>query len=146
MTEPGNGGAAIVERSTTVQNDRGATKIAESVVSKIAGIAAREVAGVHSLVSHDLSQTVAGLARAVARQNDRSQGVRVQVGTREAAVDLKLSVEYGVNIPDVASAVRESVIDRVQGMTGLTVKEVNVEVVDLYFAPDEAPEPERRVE
>lgn len=146
MAENENGGAAIVEHAATLKSDRGTTRIAESVVSKIAGLAAREVSGVHSLVSHHLGQTVVGLARAVTRQQDRDQGVRVQVGTREAAVDLKISVEYGVNIPEVAIAVRENVVDRVQGMTGLTVKEVNVEIVDLYFPEAEQEEPTRRLE
>lgn len=130
--------------ATTLQGERGRTLIANGVVSKIAALAAREVDGVHDLVSTSLGQTVAGLARAVTRQSSRDMGVSVEVGEREAAVDVRLTAEYGVNIPGVAEAVRRNVVNRVEAMTGLVVKEVNVSVVDLYFPgePEEtAPAP-----
>ncbi len=59
--------------------------------------------------------------------------VDVVVGEIEAAVDLGMSVDYGVNIPQVADAVRSNIVGRVQAMTGLIVKEVNIDVTDLYF-------------
>ena len=59
--------------------------------------------------------------------------VDVVVGEIEAAVDLGMSVDYGVSIPDVADAVRRNIMGRVQTMTGLIVKEVNIDVTDLYF-------------
>ena len=130
--------------ATTLQGDRGRTVIANGVVAKVAALAAREIDGVHDLVSTSLGQTVAGLARAVARQSSRDLGVSVEVGQREAAVDVRLICDYGVNIPGVADAVRRNVVDRVEGLTGLVVKEVNISVVDLYFPgePEEtAPAP-----
>jgi uncharacterized alkaline shock family protein YloU len=131
---------ATTDGSTTLQMDRGKTIIANGVVAKIAGLAAREVDGVHDLVSHNIGQTVAGLARAVARQASQDMGVNVEVGQREAAVDIRMITEYGVNIPSVADAVRRNVTHRVESMTGLTIKEVNVVIVDLYF-PGEPQEP-----
>ena len=83
--------------------------------------------------------TVAALARGLTRQSSHDLGVAVEVGQREAAVDLRLIAEYGASIPSVADAVRRNVTQRVEGMTGLHVKEVNISVVDLYF-PGE-PEP-----
>jgi uncharacterized alkaline shock family protein YloU len=135
----------ITEHVTTLQQDKGKTIIADSVVAKIAGLAAREVEGVHSLVNTGLGQAVVGLARAVTRQQSRDTGILVEVGEREAAVDVRLATDYGVNIPAVAAAVRHNIITRVETMTGLLVKEVNVAVVDLYF-PDEEVEVQRRVE
>ncbi|MDP8975685.1 MAG: Asp23/Gls24 family envelope stress response protein [Actinomycetota bacterium] len=121
----------------------GRTSIADSVVAKIAGIAAREIAGVHEMG--------AGAARAVGTIRDKlpggggapspTQGVRVEVGERQAAVDLDLVVEYGVSIPDVAQSVRRNVIDRLQRMTGLEVSEVNIAVDDIFLG-DDADEPE----
>ena len=67
----------------------------------------------------------------------------VEVGEREAAVDLTLVIEYGESIPQVSEAVRNNVIKRVEGITGLSVTEVNVEVNDLYFPGDETAEPQR---
>jgi len=136
----------ITEHVTTIQQEKGKTIISDSVVAKIAGLAAREVEGVYALVSTGLGQAVVGLARAVARQQSRDTGILVEVGEREAAVDVRLSAEYGVNIPAVAAAVRHNVINRVESMTGLIVKEVNVQVVDLYFPEGEAEPPVRRVE
>jgi uncharacterized alkaline shock family protein YloU len=87
-----------------------------------------------------------GLARAVARQQNRDAGVLVEVGEKEAAVDVFLCAEYGVNIPAVAAAVRNNIVSRVETMTGLIVKEVNVEILDLYFPSEEVEAPSRRVE
>ncbi len=115
----------------------GQTKIADSVVSKIAGIAAREVSGVHELVTQGVGGAVSGLAQRVTGADTRSQGVNVEVGEREAAIDLRLTVDYGVSIPQVAEAVRRNIMSRLEAMTGLIVKEVNIDVTDLYF-PEEA--------
>jgi uncharacterized alkaline shock family protein YloU len=114
----------------------GKTVIAEGVVAKIAGIAAREVSGVHDLVPLGATATLAGLAGRLARADQRSTGVNVEVGQREAAVDLNITVEYGVSIPQVGEAVRQNIMDRIRAMTGLTVKEVNINAGDLYF-PEE---------
>lgn len=137
---------AALEPATTLEGDKGKTIISDSVVAKIAGIAAREVEGVHSLVSTGLGQAVVGLARTVARQQSRDTGILVEVGEREAVVDVRLCAEYGVSIPAVAAAVRANVINRVESMTGLTVKAVNVAVVDLNFPSAEPEAPTRRVE
>jgi uncharacterized alkaline shock family protein YloU len=114
----------------------GKTVIAEGVVAKIAGVAAREVAGVHDLVPLGAGAALAGIAGRLARTDQRSSGVNVEVGRTEAAVDLNMTVEYGVNIPQVAEAVRQNVMDRIGAMTGLNVKEVNINASDLYF-PEE---------
>lgn len=115
----------------------GKTVIAEGVVAKIAGVAAREIEGVHDLVPLGAGAALAGIAGRLARTDQRSTGVSVEVGQREAAVDLNMTVEYGVSIPQVAEAVRQNIMDRIRAMTGLIVKEVNINAADLYF-PEEA--------
>jgi uncharacterized alkaline shock family protein YloU len=75
--------------------------------------------------------------------DDRTQGVNVEVGTKEAAADLVLVVEWGESIPRVADEVRENVIRRVEGICGLGVTEVNITVTDLHFPGDEDPQPTR---
>ncbi len=117
---------------------KGRTLIADGVVAKIAGIAAREVDGVHDLTTSGAGAAVAGLATRVTGGDTRSQGVNVEVGEREAAVDLTMVADYGVSIPQVAEAVRHNIMDRIGSMTGLIVKEVNIDVADLYFADDAA--------
>lgn len=124
---------------------QGRTSIADSVVEKIAGVAAREISGVHEMGR--------GAARAFGTLKEKlpvggsgpnvTQGVKVEVGERQAAIDIDLVVEYGVSIPDVSQSVRDNVISRVQGMTGLQVTEVNVSVDDVFLGDDSPPEPPR---
>ena len=123
---------------------KGQTMIADAVVTKVAGLAAREVPGVHDL-GGGTARAVGSVTQRVGLGDQRTQGVSVDVGQREAAVDLTLVIEYGESIPQVADAVREQVIKRVEGITGLSVTEVNVSVNDLYFPGDEEPEEESRV-
>lgn len=128
---------------TTVQavqldSGRGKTIIADTVVAKIAAAAAREVDGVHELVSLGAGAAIAGIAGRLTRADQRTTGVSVEVGQREAAIDLNVTVDYGVSIPQVADAVRQNIIDRVRFMTGLVVKEVNFNAADLYFSEEHA--------
>ena len=122
--------------------ESGSTSIADAVVTKVAGISAREVPGVHEL-GGGVARALGGVAQRVGVADERSQGVSVEVGEREAAVDLTLVIEYGESIPQVSEAVRNNVIKRVEGITGLSVTEVNVAVNDLYFPGDETAEPQR---
>ncbi len=124
-----------VEKSTTsndlVSSD-GRTTIADTVVSKIAGIAAREVSGVYAL-GGGASRAVGALRERIpGSSTNHSQGVSVEVGERQAAVDIQLVAEYGVSIADLASGIRRNVIGSIERMTGLEVTEVNVEVQDIH--------------
>jgi len=114
----------------------GKTTIAASVVQKIAGIAAREISGVHSMGG--------GVSRAFGAIRERIPGggstgatnvagVAVEVGEKQAAVDLDIVVEYGASIVELARAVRRNVITAVERMTGLEVIEVNIAVNDIHL-------------
>jgi len=119
------------EDSSSLITSQGRTTIADGVVSKIAGIATREVDGVHDLGG--------GAARAVGAVRERlggrshGQGVSVEVGERQAAVDVSVVVEYGTAIADVADGIRRNVIRSIERMTGLEVTEVNVDVSDIFI-------------
>jgi uncharacterized alkaline shock family protein YloU len=142
----GAGGDSMLARprATELVTPAGKTIIADVVVSKIAGIAAREVPGVHELVGQGMGAAVSGLAQHIARADARSSGVNVEVVELEAAVDFGLTLEYGVTIPELATAVRRNVMDRLQAMTGLHVKEVKNDVVDLYFPEEQLQQSEQR--
>ncbi|THA75444.1 Asp23/Gls24 family envelope stress response protein [Streptomyces sp. A0592] len=114
---------------------RGRTTIADSVVEKIAGMAVREVPGIHSLGS-GMARTLGAVSDKVSGSPSVARGVKVEVGERQAAIDLDVVVEYGVSITDLAADVRTSVITAVEGMTGLEVVEVNIAVDDVHL-PDE---------
>ena len=115
---------------------QGKTTISDTVVSKIAGIATRDVSGVHA-VGGGTSRAVGALRERIpgARVN-HSQGVSVEVGEKQAAVDVDIVAEYGVSIADLAAGIRRNVIESVERMTGLQVTEVNVTVHDIFLADD----------
>ncbi|MFE6858663.1 Asp23/Gls24 family envelope stress response protein [Nocardia sp. NPDC057668] len=138
-------GASVDKINSRLASEQGTTTIADIVVQKVAGLAAREVPGVHALGG--------GAARAFSALRDRipgasasiGQGVSVEVGETQAAVDLEIVVEYGVAIAEVARAVRRNVISAIEQMTGLIVVEVNINVNDVYIAGDDEPAPISRV-
>ena len=104
----------------------GAIRIADEVVSIIAGLAATEVDGIAGMSGG----IAGGIAEMLGRKNF-AKGVKVEVGEKEAAVDLYIIVKYGVRIPDIALAVQENVKQAIQNMTGITVARVDVLVVGL---------------
>jgi uncharacterized alkaline shock family protein YloU len=121
---------------------QGKTTIADLVVTKVASIAAYEVPGVHAL-GGGAARAFGAMTQRVGIGDERTQGVSVEVGEREAAVDLTFVIDYGESIPQVSTRVRENVIRRIEGICGLTVTEVNIAVIDLYFPGDEVAEPPR---
>jgi len=118
--------------------DDGQISVAEGVVQKIAGKACREIAGVHAMGASG--------ARAFGSIRERipgssgpnfSQGVGVEVGETEAAIDLDIVVEYGVAIAELGRSIQRNVKQAVERMTGLRVVEVNIAVDDVYLPTDD---------
>ncbi|MET3468532.1 Asp23/Gls24 family envelope stress response protein [Microbacterium sp. 1262] len=123
----------------------GKTTIADGVVAKVAGIAAREVAGVYALGGG--GARAFGAIRDAINATDLSQGVKVEVGETQAAADLTIVVEYPAPIQEVADNVRAAVAGAISRLVGLEVVEVNVEVNDVHIAgaDDDDNESESRV-
>jgi uncharacterized alkaline shock family protein YloU len=153
MTQPGStstsspSSSAITSSSpSALQSTQGSTTIAEGVVQKIAGLAAREVSGVYAL-GGGAARTLGALRERIPGASQASgQGVSVEVGEKQAAVDLDLVTEYGVPIADVSRSVRRNVIASVEGMTGLQVTEVNISVNDIHLpTQDEGQQEPQRV-
>ena len=134
------------ERRGQEGNSRGANTISDTVVSKIAGIAAQEVEKVQ--MGGGRAAAVTGLLGSITGGGasggaNLTSGVSVEVGAEEAAVDLTLAIEYGTPIPQATQAVRRNVISRVENLTGLSVTEVNITVNDVQF-PEERPQLEEQ--
>lgn len=125
-----------VDTGLTLETDRGITTVADVVVAKLAGHACREVEGVAAMGK--------GFRRLLSRvtpgQEPLAQGVNVEVGKRETAIDIVIMVRYGYAIPTLAQEVRENVTARIESGTGLIVKEVNIEVDDIVFDEDKPTE------
>ncbi|KUO50557.1 MAG: alkaline-shock protein [Desulfitibacter sp. BRH_c19] len=118
----------------------GKVKIADEVVATIAGLAATEISGVAAMSGG----VVGGIAEKLGRKN-LSKGVKVEVGEKEAAVDLFIIVDFGARIPDVAVKIQENVEKAIETYTGLKVIEVNIHVQGVSFKVDEGTEGEPRV-
>ena len=116
------------------ESGQGKTTIASSVVQKIAGIAARDVSGVYSM-GGGVSRAFGAIRERIPGGSGTSQaaGVQVEVGEKQAAIDLDIVVEYGAGIVELARAVRRNVIAAVEQMTGLEVIEVNIAVNDIHL-------------
>ena len=124
-------------RSSPLSSERGATTISDAVVSKIAGIAALEVAGIE--MGGATSRTIGGFLDSWSGSGGRqARGVSVEVGEQEAAIELSMAVEYGKSIPQISDTVRQNVINRVENLVGLNVVEVNIMVNDILL-PEELP-------
>jgi uncharacterized alkaline shock family protein YloU len=133
------------ERSQSpLQTERGSTSISDSVVSKIAGIASQEVDGIR--MGSGGSQAVSGILGSITggSSGSQTQGVSVEVGQEEAAIDLTLTAEYGKSIPQLAEAVRRNVANRVDSLVGLRVNEVNITVSNIFFPQAEAEQERQR--
>jgi uncharacterized alkaline shock family protein YloU len=150
MTQPATPTASARNSATTTStaaspatrdrlaSDEGQISVAEGVVQKIAGKACREIGGVHAMgtggtrMFGSLRERVPGSSGP-----NFSQGVGVEVGEAEAAVDLDIVVEYGVSITELGRSIQRNVKQAVERMTGLRVVEVNVAVDDVYLPGDD---------
>ncbi len=113
----------------------GSVRIANEVVKIIAGIAATEVKGIAGMSGG----VVEGFTELLMKKN-LAKGVKVEVGEKQAAVDLFVVIEFGAKMPDTAYQVQENVKRAIQSMTGLEVVEVNVHIQGVALKPEE-PEP-----
>jgi uncharacterized alkaline shock family protein YloU len=117
-------------------SSRGTTRVARWVVARIAGLAARQVPGVHQVLAHVADIDTAS-HRAPAGRNRLHRDV-ADTGAGRTAIHLDLVTQYGESIPAIAQAVRHTVAKRIQDLTGLEVTEVNITVGDI------TPEPQPR--
>ena len=113
------------EKNIQIEGNKsfGDVVIADEVLAIIAGIAATEVEGVHSMDGGWSGQFISKLGI-----KDLARGVKVQVREGEVKVDLSLNMEYGYAIPKVSNLVQDKVSASINNMTGLNVSEVNIRI------------------
>ncbi|UYP10548.1 MULTISPECIES: Asp23/Gls24 family envelope stress response protein [Priestia] len=99
----------------------------DQVIKKIAGIAANEIKGILSMSGGFMS----GLTDRFRSTEDITKGINAEVGEKQVALDLKVIVEYGKNVPAIFSETVNNVKKSVHDMTGLEVVEVNMHVEDV---------------
>ncbi len=124
--------------------DVGTTRISDAVVAKVAGLAARDIPGVYSMGA-GTARRVGQLRSLIPRlapgadSATAGQGVTVTVAEREVTVDLDIVIWSGQSIVDISDAVRHHVIGQVQGVTGLKVTAVNIEIDDIHVEAQDQP-------
>ena len=113
------------EKNIQIEGNKslGDVVIANEVLAIIAGIAATEVEGVHSMDGGWSGEFISKLGI-----KDLARGVKVQVREGEVKVDLSLNMEYGYAIPKVSNLVQDKVSASINNMTGLNVSEVNIRI------------------
>jgi len=124
--------------AASAETTHGKTVINDNVVSKIAGIATRDVDGVHALGGG--TARVIGAIRDAMNSTDLTQGVSVEVGETQVAVDVSIVADYPVALQKVADDVRDSIIAAITSLVGMDVTEVNITINDVYI-PDDADTP-----
>jgi len=123
-----------------VGQPRGKTVINDAVVAKIAGLALRDVVGIHAVGGS--TARAFGAIRGAINSTDHSQGVSVEVGEGQVTVDLSIVAEYPVSLQQVAEDARTAIIEAIETLVGLPVTEVNVTINDVHL-PDEADDTSR---
>ena len=125
------------EVNNNLETQYGTTTIDDVVVSKIAGIAAREVSGVDSLGGGG-ARMIGNIRESFGASEDVRQGVDVEVTEGTARIEIAITAEYGVAIHELAEAIRRNIMNAVERMTGLSVERVNVVVHDVKLPKDES--------
>ncbi len=123
------------ESRSPLLSERGVTRISDTVVSQIAGMAAGEVPGVH--MGGGASRAAGGFVDRVTGSSGQKRGISVEVGRTEVAMDLTMGMDYGRDIRETTGEARRRIVDQVETMTGLSVTELNVVIGDIVFPDDE---------
>lgn len=111
----------------------GGFDISRKVLARIASLAASEIDGLVPPRNDAINKLIDSI-------HGRTDGIKVNVGSTEAAVDMQIRVQYGTHIPDVTGLLRESITRRIHQMTGLKVTEINIRVQDVTTEDDPQPE------
>ena len=110
----------------------GIVKISDEVVSVIAGIAAEEIDGIVEF-QHGVSSIFKG-------KKTSGKSVKVTLNENSALIEMAVSVEYGIKIPEVVAKVQENIKRTVEAMTGLSVEAVDIYVQNIYMPKKEEEE------
>ena len=114
-------------KSLKIKEDQmGVIRVADDVVSIIAGLAATEVEGVASMAGNITNEIVAKTGI-----KNLAKGIRVEVLDGIVTVDVNLNIRYGYAIPEVSGNVQDRVRTAIETMTGLEVGTINVRIASV---------------
>ena len=116
------------------EHELGKVTIDKEVLAAMAGFAAKKVAGVNRLATG----FVAGITQFIRRSQDA--GIKVLVGEGEVGFELRIIVEYGVNIPEITHKIQKNIKEEVENVSGLKVTRVDVVVNGVCLPREERKE------
>ena len=126
----------IPANNVAEDQDQGLTTVADQVVAKVAGLAIKEIPGVYDL-GNSAARALGALRSKVGASESITQGISVEIGQTQTALDVVLIVEYPYPVHEVADKVREAIFSAVEGLVGLEVTEVNIKVTDVHVPGNE---------
>lgn len=130
-----NEGKVQIEKAKGGGKDPGGhLYMGENVVRTIAGLAARRIEGIYSV----------GMPALMKFGDNPTRGVKADVGDSEAAIDLDVVIEYGVDLRETAAKLRQMLGEEVNKMAGRQVVEVNINVKDIHLPEEEGDKDEDR--
>jgi uncharacterized alkaline shock family protein YloU len=114
-----------VEAASSLSSPLGRISISHEAVAHIVGRVAAEAYGVVAMAARSPRE------RLLTRDRLR-QGISVGGSAEEGvAIELSVVVEYGLNLAEVASTLRNRVRYEVERLTGLSVADVEVRIQDV---------------
>jgi len=118
----------IMKNNDTSANTLGIVRISDDAIASIAAISAKKIDGVFGLHLGLLPRLFEALGFS---KNENSGGVRVEIGDKEVWIEMVVNVKFGFDVPMVVAKIQESVRDNVESMTGLAVREINVNIKEI---------------
>ena len=110
------------------ENQLGSYTVNEEVVLKVAGYAALECYGIVGMAS---KRSTDGIVQILGLENS-GRGVIIHIDDNNSVdVELYIIVEYGISISAVAETLIDTVKYKIEYLTGVHVKTVNVTVEDI---------------
>ncbi len=107
-----------------ITNDLGTIFISDDVMLKVAGYAALECYGIVAMSSKRAKD---GLVEWLGREN-LTKGIQIRNVGDKLDIDLFIIVEYGISISEVCKTIVETVRYKLESMTGIKVRNVNISV------------------
>ncbi len=105
-----------------IKTELGSITLSETVIARIAGLAATECYGVIGMAAKSVRDGIVMLLK----MDSLTRGVIVRVKDNVISVDLHVIMEYGINIPAISETISSTVKYKVQEFTGFDVDVVNI--------------------
>lgn len=117
--------------SDNQENQNGEVRIANDVISVIAGMALCDIPGIY--IDNRLPESFIDKSNA----KNITKAIKIDVDEGKVAVNIVVSIEYGKNISALCCEVQDKIKVAVQTMTGLSVSRVDVTVADMIFKKEQ---------